>query len=196
MSSSLSCVRTALGGWSRGAPWAAEIRLTVVGESHALSPLVAELRRGDERQILLDSWPRTPPPSQPGANSDVRTGAAQVTLEKKLIWEQDQPILDAIRLDDSVLVLDASRLLLIRGEERLESVLIPRLHPLPRDMRGRLLPKDSEFTAWLPGAVCRVAAQPRLTAECRESQEPWPLAPGATAVFSCDPQLFRRTRDP
>jgi hypothetical protein len=162
---------------------AAEIRLTI-SESLAHFLLVAELRRGDERQVLLDSWPRTPPPPRP-TNGGAPGGdtLAQITLERKLLWEQEQPILDAVRLDDGILILDAARVLLVHGQER-QSVAIPALHPWPRDMRGRLLANGTEFTAWLPGAVCRGATEPRLSAECRESQEPWPLAPGATAIFS------------
>ena len=162
---------------------AAEIRLTV-SENLTQFLLVAEFRRGDERQVLLDSWPRTPLSPQPANGGDRGGGTlAQVTLEKKLLWEQEQPILDAVRLDDGVLILDAARVLLVRSQER-QSVPIPPLHPWPRDMRGRLLANGTAFTAWLPGAVCRGATEPRLSAECRESQEPWPLAPGATAVFS------------
>ena len=162
-------------------PPAAEVRLTI-SENLTQFLLVAELRRGDERQVLLDSWPRIAPAPQPSQNTGGRV-PSQVTLEKKLLWEQEQPILDAVRLDDGMLMLDAARVLLVRGQEQ-QSVSIPPLHSWPRDMRGRLLVNGAEFTAWLPGVVCTGAAQPRLTAECRESQEPWPLAPGATAVFS------------
>jgi hypothetical protein len=42
-----------------------KIRLTV-SENLTQFLLVAELRRGDERQVLLDSWPRMPPTPQPG----------------------------------------------------------------------------------------------------------------------------------
>jgi hypothetical protein len=160
----------------------AEIRLTI-SENLTHFLLVAELRRGDERQVLLDSWPRLPPAPQPGPSGGAHSSQAQVTLEKKLLWEQEQPILDVARLDDGILILDAARLLLVRGQER-QFVAIPPLHPWPREMRGRLVANGTEFTAWLPGAVCRGATEPRLSADCRESQEPWPLAPGATAVFS------------
>jgi hypothetical protein len=162
---------------------AAELRLTV-SENLTNFLLVAELRRGDERQVLMNSWPRTPPSPQPGTNGDAHGGTLpQVTLEKKLLWEQEQPILDAVRLDDGILVLDAARVLLVRGQQR-QSVPIPLLHAWPRDMRGRLLASGTVFTGWLPGVVCSGAVQPQLSAECRESQEPWPLAPGAIAVFS------------
>jgi len=165
---------------------AAEIRLTV-SENLTHFLLVAEFRRGDERQVLLDSWPRTALPANGGAGAGGTL--AQVTLEKKLLWEQEQPILDAVRLDDGVLILDAARVLLVRGQER-QSVPIPPLHPWPRDMRGRLLASGTVFTAWLPGVVCSGATEPRLSAECHESQEPWPLAPGAIAVFSTARNFF------
>jgi len=165
-----------------------EIRLTI-SENLTQFLLIAEVRRGDERQVLLDSWPRFPPPSQPGASGGARSTQAQVTLEKKLLWEQEQPILDAARLDDGMLVLDAARILLARGQER-QSVPIPPLHPWPRDIRGRLLTSGAQFTAWLPGTVCRGTTEPKLVGECRESQEPWPIAPGATASFSTARNFF------
>ena len=115
---------------------AVEIRLTV-SENLTQFLLVAEIRKGDERQVLLDSWPRTPPAPQQGSNGGARA-PAQVTLEKKLLWEQEQPILDAVRdaagLEDGILVLDATRILLSRGQDR-QSVPIPQSRPWPRDMR-------------------------------------------------------------
>jgi hypothetical protein len=166
-----------------------EIRLTV-SENLTNFLMVAEFRRGDERQVLLNSWPRIPPSPQPGGNGGAHSGTLpQVTLEKKLLWEQEQPILDAVRLDDGILLLDTARVLLVRGQER-QSVPIPPLHAWPRDMRGRLLASGTVFTAWLPGVVCSGTAQPQLSAECHESQEPWPIAPGAIAVFSTARNFF------
>ena len=164
-----------------------EVRLTI-SENLTQFLVVAEVHRGDEREVLLGSWPRTPSSPQPGPNGG--HALTQVTLERKLLWEQEQPILDAIRLNDAILVLDTTKLLLVRGEEK-QSVPLPLLHPWPRDPRGRLLAKGTQFTAWLPGAVCHGAIDPRLSADCHESQEPWPLAPGATAVFSPAQNLFK-----
>ncbi len=159
---------------------APELQLTISEDlTHYL--LVAELRRGQERQLFLNSWPRSPEPSQPLA--------PQVRLERTLLWEQEQPILDAARSGDMTIVLDPARIILARGTER-QSVAIPAGHPWPRDMRGQLAVSGSAFNAWLPGTACQGSLQPQLTIECRESQDPWLLAPGAIAVFAADRNFF------
>jgi len=166
-------------------PPSAEVQLTI-SENLTQFLLVAEIHRAGERQVVLESWPRTPaasggpPPDQP----------ARVTLEKKLLWEQDQPILDAAQAGDAMLVLDANRVLLVRGADR-QSTPIPATHAWPRDPRGRLSVSDTAFTAYLPGTICRGSAQPQLSLECHDSQDPWLLAPGAIAVFTPDRNLFQ-----
>ena len=46
------------------------------------------------------------------------------------------------------------------------------------------------FTAYLPGTICRGSAQPQLSLECHDSQDPWLLAPGAIALFTPDRNFF------
>lgn len=150
-----------------------EARLTV-SEDPARFLLIAEIRHGDDRQVLLGWWPRTPAASQ--------TRAAPVTLERKPLWEQERPILDVALIDGEMLVLDPFGLTLIRGAER-QTVPIPPVHTWPRDLRGRLAANATGYTAWLPGVVCRGGLQPQLTMDCADSREPWPLAPGASAVL-------------
>ena len=163
---------------------AAEVQLTI-SENLTQFLLVAEIHRQGDRQVLLESWPRTPAASAVTPNDK----PARVTLEKKLVWEQDLPILDVAQAGDALLVLDATRVLLVRGAER-QSAPIPATHPWPRDIRGRLSVSDSAFTAYLPGAICRGSAQPQLSLVCRDSPDPWLLAPGAIAPFAPDRNLF------
>ena len=166
------------------APPAAEVQLTI-SENLTQFLLVAEIRRAGDRQVLLESWPRTPassaaaPPDKP----------ARDTLEKKLLWEQDQPILDAAQTAGAMLVLDTARVLLVRGSDR-QSAPIPTTHAWPRDTRGRLSVSDTAFTAYLPGTVCRGSTAPQLALSCQDSQDPWLLAPGAIARFASDRNLF------
>ena len=164
---------------------AAEVQLTV-SENLTRFLLVAEIHRGGERQVLLESWPR-PPAALPTAATDK---PARVTLEKKLLWEQDLPILDVAQTGGALLVLDATRVLLVRGSDR-QSAPIPATHPWPRDIRGRLSADNSTFTAYLPRTICRGSTQPQLSVECHDSQDPWLLAPGAIAVFAPDRNLFQ-----
>jgi hypothetical protein len=159
-------------------PPAAEVRLTI-SENLTHFLLAAEIRTGGAQKTLLGSWPRVSLPSPPGP-----AGAASlVTLDKKLLWEQAQPVLDVAQFDGATLILDPFQILLVRGAER-ESVPLPAGRSWPRDVRGRLLVNGSLFTAWLPGTLCRGGFQPRLSVECQESQEAWPLWQGASAVFA------------
>ena len=164
---------------------AAEIQLSI-SENLTQFLLVAEIQRGTGRQVLLESWPLTAPASATAAKDK----PARVSLEKKLLWEQDLPILDVAQTADALLALDATRVLLIRGEER-QSAPIPGTHPWPRDMRGRLLVSDTAFTAYLPGTICRGSTQPQLLLVCQDSQDPWLLAPGALALFAPDRNIFQ-----
>lgn len=163
---------------------AAEVHLTI-SENLTEFLLVAEIHRNGERQVLLESWPR--PPAAPAAAP--QDNPARVTLEKKLLWEQELPILDAVKTAGALLLLDPTRMLLVRGDER-QSVPIPVTHPWPRDIRGRLSVSDTAFTAYVPGAICRGSTEPRLSLVCLDSQDPWLLAPGAIATFAPDRNLF------
>jgi hypothetical protein len=164
---------------------AAEVQLTI-SENLTQFLLVAEIHRGGGRQVLLESWPRTSTASQGAATGK----PARVTLEKKLLWEQEQPILDTAQTGGAILVLDATRVLLASGADR-QSLAIPAAHPWPRDMRGRLSVSDTAFTVYLPGTICRGSTQPGLSLECHDSQDPWLLAPGAIAVFAQDRNFFQ-----
>jgi hypothetical protein len=164
---------------------AADVHLTI-SENLTQFLLVAEIFRGGERQVLLECWPRTPATSTAAPKEQPE----RVTLAKKLLWEQDQPILDVAQIGDAMLLLDSTRVLLVRGDDR-QSVPIPVTHPWPRDLRGRLSVSDTAFTAYLPGAICRGSAQPQLSLACQESQDSWLLAPGAIALFAPDRNFFQ-----
>jgi hypothetical protein len=140
--------------------------------------LAAEVRRAGERQVFLESWPRT-----------TAKGTARVTLDKRLLWEQDQPILDAARSGDTILVLDSAGIQMVRGEVR-RAVPIPAGRTWPRDLRGHLALSLPAFTAWLPGTICRGAVDPQLSIECQDSQEPWLLGPGVLATFATGRNFF------
>lgn len=155
----------------------AEVALTI-SENLTQYILLAEIERGGTRQVLLESWARS------AANSTAaRPDSGRVTLEKKLLWEQDQPILDAVETGDATLVLDGARVLLVRAGTE-QSMPVTTGQAWPRDLRGRLSVNGSAFTVWLPGTVCRGSIAPQLTLECGESQDAWLLGPAAIAVFA------------
>ena len=143
-----------------------------ISENLTAFVLAAEVRRGGDRRVLLESWPRA-----------AAKPAAQVTLTRSLLWEEDRPILDAARSGDTTLVLDAAGVSIERNAAR-QSVPIAAAHPWPRDLRGRLSLSLPAFTAWLPGVICRGEIEPQLSIECHDSQDPWLLGPGVLADFT------------
>lgn len=163
-------------------PAAAVVEVTI-SENLTQFLLVADIKAGLGDKVLIASFPRA------AASVTPATGPPQVTLEKKLVWEQDQPILDAAESGGAWLILDALRVLLVRGEDR-QSAPIPATHPWPRDMRGHLTASDAAFTAYLPGTICQGATRPQLSLDCRNSQDPWLIAPCALATFAPDRNLF------
>jgi hypothetical protein len=141
--------------------------------------LVAALRRGDERTVLISEWPRAsgaaPPPP------------AAVTLNRRLLWRQDEPVLDAFETRDPeplLLVLDTSRLTVYARRdtqwEVRQALEIPAPAPWPRDPRGRLLVYGASFQAFLPGTACRGTLATAPAMECKPGDSVWPLYSGST----------------
>ena len=126
-------------------------------------------RKGEERQVWIASWKRTP------------AAGATISLEKKLLLEQQEQILDVALVGEAMLVLSPSRITWrsVGGTQSLP-VISPR--PWPRDLRGHLRVNGGAFKAYLPGAVCTGAIEPSLSVECRASDEPWTLDMGTRGV--------------
>ncbi len=160
-----------------------EVRITI-SENLTDFVAVAEIRGKNEPQVLIESWPR---PTAPVASQESRR--RMLTIERKLMWEQDAPILDAVETGDMTLVLDRERVLLVRNGAE-QSAPIGRAQPWPRDPRGHLTVSGTAFTAYLPGMICRGSTLPQLSVECRNSTAPWLLAPGVLARFTPDRNYF------
>src|SRR5713101_4126981 len=81
---------------------------------------------------------------------------ALLTLEKKLLWEQDTPILDLAVLGDQMLVLDSEGVKRYERRagkwERAEAAIVA---GSVRDPRGRLEMAGDSIAVHLPGATCR-----------------------------------------
>lgn len=117
--------------------------------------------------------------------------AETLQLEKQLVWEQAAPMLDFARFRDAggtelLLLVEPGRVSLRekkdngwreRGAASLRSDL-----PWPRDLRGRLLVEGDTFWVYLPGVVCgglmAATEGASITADCRSSEDPWPLTAG------------------
>jgi hypothetical protein len=131
--------------------------------------LAAEVKRGEERQVILFPFRRVA--------GTVRAGPAAVTVDKTLIASLADPILDVARVDADLLVLQPARITrfaAVNGhwEARESAALGPLV--LPRDPRGRLMVQSGAYLAYLAGAICSGAVAP-LDARCREADEAWPL---------------------
>jgi len=143
---------------------------------------VAEMRQGaGEAAVVMVSAPR--PPGSTAARDSV-----PLSLRKIPLWAQDDPILDVAVLEEGaapthIAVLDPEQVSLYRlqgGKWQLEQALaIAHERPWPRDLRGRLVPaKDHLLDVYLPGVICASTATTPLTLNCRQSDDPWPLAGG------------------
>ena len=164
-------VRDAGGRVSEIAPLV-EVRLTLSGNPSQFL-MVAEARKGEDRQVWIASWKRTAPAPPAGS---------ALTVEKKLVWEQEEPILDMALLDPGMLVLSPSRVSLQRDTGTQSLPLTP-TRPWPRDLRGHLRVNGGGFKVYLPGVACSGATDPSLTMECHPSDEPWTLDAGTRGVF-------------
>jgi hypothetical protein len=148
---------------------AIQVRLTL-SENQAAYLLVEEFRRGDDRQVWIASWQRE------GGGA---FGPA-VALDKRLLWEQSEPILDVAVFGEGLLVLTPTAL--IRTAPR-QSAPIAVTKPLPRDIRGRLRLHGETVHVYLPGTSCSGTVEP-LTLSCRASEEPWPIESGQALLLA------------
>ena len=109
--------------------------------------LVAEIARSDGRQVEMVAYkpPAAPPPSP------------HAVLEKRLIWEQSEAMLDLAVAGDSMLVLEPTDVVAYArrasGWERTGTSVLEGAVAV-RDPRGRIEISGDSFTAFLPGLVC------------------------------------------
>ena len=171
-----AALREAGGRISDVAP-AAEARIAL-SENHTQYLLVEEIRRGDDRQVWISAWKRAEPAS--GAS-------AGISIEKKLVWEQEEPMLDVAFPAGTMVVLSPTKVMLYARQsgQWAPSAAIPLSppKPWPRDLRGHLRVNSANFQTYLPGMACSGAVEPSLTLECRPSEEPWVLESGSRAML-------------
>ena len=153
------------GGRAGEAAAAVDAQVTI-SENQSQYLMVEEARRGEERQVWIAAWRRAPVNAAPGVN-----------LEKKLLWEQADPILDAVPNGNDLLILSPGSVLL-RGERGSQTAQVAPLRTWPRDLRGHLRITATGFKVNLPGVACNGTFEP-LSVDCRVADEPWTLDSGS-----------------
>jgi hypothetical protein len=108
--------------------------------------------------------------------------APGMSLDRKLVWEQEEPILDLAFPSTGMLVLSPARVALYQraagGWEQQAAVQLTPPRPWPRDLRGRLHLEGSAFQVFLPGLACTGSVVPASATPGATHAPP----PGATAL--------------
>ena len=152
------------------------LRVSVSQDSRGLL-FIAEMSGKDGRHVVMLPWSR---PVQSDAKSRLR-------LTVTPVWEQPEPILDLMVLDDdsTLLILSPARVSLLRrtGKWALTNQAFLVLdRPVPRDPRGRLELMGGTLRAYLPGTTCAGQLTPPLVLACAPGNDPWPINPQSPSV--------------
>jgi len=141
---------------------------------------VAEVQEGATTKVAMLTVP----------GASVREAAASmpaITLRTSLLYAQDDPILDLAMIvagnEQHMIVLEPEHIRAYAPSgaswQLVQTYDIPSHAPLPRDLRGRIVPApDHLFDAYLPGAVCTSAKAGEgwsMAVTCSNSDDPWPL---------------------
>jgi hypothetical protein len=119
--------------------------------------LVVQINKGGEQFVETAAYV-----SQPA------TRQSRPSLTAKLLWRQEEPILDIFSAGDQMLVLSPTRVLdLKRVSGNWEIADSVSLDAQPsRDPRGRLAIAGDTLTVFLPGLTCTGAWSPALELSC------------------------------
>lgn len=152
-----------------GTPPEPRVRVTLSEDTRGLL-FVVEVVVADSRQVAMLPW------SLPYSAQ----AKPRVSLTKKALWTQPEPILDILLVNSNseMLVLSANAVASYRSmgdrwtPSATASLVLPR--PIPRDPRGRLAATDGGFEAFLPVATCTGAWNPELKLTCLSDIANWP----------------------
>ena len=122
--------------------------------------LVAEIKRENETAVEMVEF-RPAPPAAPAR--------PMLSLESKVVWEQDAPILDLAMMGDQMLVFDTGGVSRYsRNAGKWERTALAPLVTNLRDPRGRIVVNNQMLTAYLPGVTCSGPATLASAMECEE----------------------------
>jgi hypothetical protein len=124
--------------------------------------LVAEILTGETRQVTMLRWRAAP----------VSDSRVRITITRKLIWQQAEPILDVLLFDSGaqLLVLGTNKAASYRWIDgkwaSAETVSFSTSRPPARDPRGRIEMLGGTFRVDLPGTTCSGELAPVLKVAC------------------------------
>jgi hypothetical protein len=164
---------------------AAEIRITFSENAQGYL-WVAEVQQGSETRVAMVSVERPAAIAMPSR-------PASMSLRKTLLWSQPTQILDLAVVpagsEPLMLVLDPSGVTIYKKSgstwNAQQTLAIPRETAWPRDLRGRIaMARDHMFDVFTPGVACNSTSGSTLALNCRQGDDPWPLAPNQSAFFA------------
>jgi hypothetical protein len=145
---------------------AADVVITI-SQNQQTRLLVAEIRRAGAQSVVLIA------PYEVAARPP-----SALVVERRLLWEQQAQILDAVPVEGGLLLLDAAGVFLVSGGAVRQRVDVRDPSPPPRDLRGRLVVRGGEFTAYVGGVRCVGGWRPQLAHACDAAPPEWGLVPG------------------
>ena len=166
-------------GWKLGKAEESDTSIVVtLAETARAYVWTAEINKAGTRDVAVFDLPRS--------REDGSASADRVVLSPTLLVSSTVPLLDAALLEGKIaegthlLALTPTSIQLYQLQSSQWHMVQsqPLLHdPIAtRDLRGRIAPAQGDgFDAFLPGIHCTGAAAGALSANCRESDDPWPL---------------------
>jgi hypothetical protein len=153
---------------------------------------VAEIAQGTDAHFAMLEVPaeRTLPST---------TQSSLVTLSSTLLVSSADPLLDVQFLDaNTLLALTPHSVGVYQRHgvqwQSLGTQPIATIAPVPRDPRGRLAMASAGYQAFLPGVHCTSAAI-SAPPDCRESDDPWPLADGVSSSIQTQSAFYNSGRN-
>lgn len=139
---------------------------------------IADIRRGESRDVVMVVRALT-------SASAPRDAGAPLALQKKLLLDQEDPILDLALIESEMLVLEPARVACYRRKderwEMRQSLPLPERLASSRDARGRLILDKESFSVYLPGLFCTGSAG-SLSMECKPREARWPFEFGSAEL--------------
>jgi hypothetical protein len=141
---------------------------------------IAEMHRENENVVEMASVSR--PVADPVAPAGFR-------LDRRLLWEQEVPILDAVVVGDQMLVLDTTGVTRYQQRDskwqKAEAAALD--IPAVRDPRGRLTLTENSVIAEVAGLACRGTWKPDVVLGCQQGGR---FTPGRNTIEETGWQPF------